>query len=143
MTTETLMSISISGGCLCGSVKYSAELESAQTMACYCKDCQKATGSPAATFVAVPQPVFELEGAPASYTKPGDSGKEVTRFFCGDCGSQLYSSVQVMPGVFFVKLGTLDDANALEPQVHIWTRSRASWCRLPEGAPAFDTNPAR
>jgi hypothetical protein len=94
-----------------------------------------------ATFVAVPESALEMEGQAKGYTNQGESGRSVTRFFCPDCGSQLYSSVEVAPGVLFVKLGSLDQADNLAPQVHIWTASRPSWCQLPDGAPAFDKNP--
>ena len=57
------MSVTISGGCLCGAVSYRGEVEQPQTMACYCKDCQHATGSPAATFIAIPEANLEVEGA--------------------------------------------------------------------------------
>ena len=135
------MSTSISGGCLCGAVRYRAELEQPQVMSCYCKDCQGATGSTCATFVAVPLTQMESEGEPKSYTKKGESGRDVTRFFCGDCGSQLYSTVEVMPGVAFVKVGTLEDADELAPRVALWTQSKSAWVALPEGAAAFEQNP--
>jgi hypothetical protein len=38
----------------------------------------------------------------------------------------------------FVRVGTLDDAAALSPDVHIYTRSKLPWVRLPEGVPAFE-----
>lgn len=135
------MSTEIRGGCSCGAVSYSSTLEQPRTMACYCKDCQRATGSPMATFVAVPESLMSLEGEAKSHTVKGDSGRAVTRHFCGECGSQLYSTVESMPGVYFVKLGTLENADDLAPQVHIWVKSRPNWCELPAGAPAFEENP--
>ncbi len=42
------------------------------------------------------------------------------------------------PEVRFVRGGTLDDARAITPDVHIFTRSKVGWVTLPEGAPAFD-----
>lgn len=38
----------------------------------------------------------------------------------------------------FVRIGTLDTPAALPPDVHIYTRSKLPWVRLPEGAPAFE-----
>jgi hypothetical protein len=37
-----------------------------------------------------------------------------------------------------VRVGTLDDPGAVPPDVHIYTRSKLPWVRLPEGAPAFE-----
>lgn len=131
----------IEGGCLCGAVTYRAEIERVAAMSCYCKDCQRATGSACATFVMVPRSDFAEEGAPKSFTKKGDSGRDVTRYFCADCGSQLYSEVETMPGAVFVKVGTLADADELAPRTHIWTASRPAWVELPEGVACFDKNP--
>jgi hypothetical protein len=40
--------------------------------------------------------------------------------------------------VSFVRGGTLDDPSRVVPDVHIYTRSKVSWIRLPESVPAFD-----
>jgi hypothetical protein len=39
--------------------------------------------------------------------------------------------------VRFVRAGTLDDPASVEPDVHIFTRSKLPWVTLPEGTPAF------
>jgi len=39
----------------------------------------------------------------------------------------------------FVRAGTLDNPDAVTPDVHIFTRSKLPWLRLPEGATAFET----
>ena len=41
--------------------------------------------------------------------------------------------------VLFVRAGTLDDPSAVEPDVHIYTRSKVPWLTLPETTPAFTT----
>ncbi len=135
------MSTPIKGGCLCGAVTYDADVPQAQSMSCYCRDCQCATGSTCATFVTVPDDAWNQEGEASSYTSNGESGGEVTRWFCGTCGAQLWATVASFPGARFVKVGTLEDANAFKPAVHIWTERRASWVELPEGALAFAKNP--
>ena len=38
----------------------------------------------------------------------------------------------------FVRIGTLDTPAALPPDVHIFTRSKLPWVRLPDGVPAFE-----
>jgi hypothetical protein len=38
--------------------------------------------------------------------------------------------------MLFVRVGTLDDPAALPPDVHIFTRTKLPWVRLPEGVPA-------
>ena len=35
-------------------------------------------------------------------------------------------------------MGTLDDARALSPDVHIYVRSKVPWVTLPNAVPAFE-----
>jgi hypothetical protein len=67
----------------------------------------------------------------------------VQRHFCGDCGSPLYSLVDVAPGVAFLKAGTLDDVSSLAPQVQLWCATAQPWLTLDPALPKFDHNPPR
>lgn len=116
------------GGCQCGAVRF--RFDRSQVVGanhCHCRDCQHATGSAFATFCMVPSSGIVLEGAPKAYTVPGASGQDVTRSFCAECGSQLFSVVGVMPGFHFIKAGSLDDASWLEPASDFWASSRQPW----------------
>jgi hypothetical protein len=50
----------------------------------------------------------------------------------------VWSDYGNRPQLMFVRAGTLDDPRAVEPDVHIYTRSKLPWVRLPEGVPAFE-----
>ncbi len=73
---------SISGGCLCGKVRYRAEAEPVFVGLCHCRDCQKFTGSAFALVVAVPKPALTVSGTLKGFAKPGSSGKSIERLFC-------------------------------------------------------------
>src|SRR5215472_13121089 len=81
----------IVGGCLCGHVRYSGTAEPMFTGVCHCKDCQKETGTAFNIVVAVPQAALSFQGAPKAYTQKGDSGQDVVRRFCPNCGSTITS----------------------------------------------------
>ena len=53
------------------------------------------------------------------------------------CQIAIYS-VYSKPSVLFVRAGTLDDPTSVEPDVHIFTRSKLPWVALPDDVPAFD-----
>lgn len=131
------------GGCLCGAVRYTLDRAAvAGASHCHCRDCQRCTGSGFATFVFAPQGSFTLEsGKPASFAVKGESGGDVERFFCRDCGSQLYSEVSVMPGFRFVKAGSLDDASWVEPTSSYWGISAQPWAKPLAGLTLHDRNP--
>jgi hypothetical protein len=79
-------------------------------------------------------------GEPKSFTKPGDSGRLVTRCFCGDCGSPLYTLPPLHPEVVFIKAGSLDDPSLVVPNRQAWTRSRVEWAEIADELTTYDTN---
>jgi len=95
-----------------------------------------------ATFAAVPDPAFELEsGQLKSYTVTGASGGQVSRVFCPECGSQLWSEVTIMPGVKFIKGGAFDDASWIRPVSSFWTGSTQPWGHVDTTIAIFEANP--
>jgi hypothetical protein len=128
---------------LCGEIRYAIDRDGLAGQGhCHCRDCQRSTGSAFATFCFVPSAAFRAEsGTAKGYTVQGESGKGVTRFFCPDCGAQLYSEVEVMPGLRFVKSGSLDDASWMEPGVALWCDSAQPWTVIPDGVQKHAANP--
>ena len=131
------------GGCLCGAIRFTIDRSAiAGQSHCHCRDCQQATGSAFATFCFVPDAGFRTESGEAKgYSVPGSSGAGVNRFFCGECGSQLWSEVGVMPGVKCVKAGALDDASWMEPQSAFWCDTAQPWVAMPENVAKIAKNP--
>jgi hypothetical protein len=52
----------VSGGCLCGRIRYSGEAESLRMVACHFKNCQRFTGSAFLTVFAFPKDMITLTG---------------------------------------------------------------------------------
>ncbi len=135
------MTTPMTGGCLCGAVRYEVNSEPAMQAVCHCSHCQRQAGSAFSTIVGVPEAAVKLTaGTPKSYIDHGESGKAVERQFCGNCGSPLFSLVEVMPGMTFIKSGTLDDTSFFQPTVHVWARSKQAWVDTGT-VPVFATNP--
>lgn len=135
------MSETMTGGCLCGAVRYAIEGQPAMQAVCHCSHCQKQSGSAFSTIVGVPDAQVTItQGAPKSFIDHGDSGKAVERQFCANCGSPLFSKVEVAPGLTFVKSGTLDDTAFFRPAVHVYAKSKQDWVDT-GSVPAFATNP--
>lgn len=128
----------LTGGCLCGAVRYSYEGEVGPAGYCHCADCRRVSGSAFGISVRVAAAGFSIvAGVPKSFTKPGDSGRPVARFFCGDCGSPLYTLPPLHPEVVFIKAGSLDDSGLVKPNRQAWTRSRVAWAAID---PAIDSH---
>ena len=136
------MTTSIQGGCACGAIRFEAGAEPVMVAHCHCTDCQKITGAQMATVAGVPQDTFAVkQGEARVYDTVGDSGGKVHRSFCANCGSTLFSTVDVMPGVVFLEAGSLDDASGLVPTSHIYVRSAQPWAHLDDGIEKYDTLP--
>lgn len=127
----------IEGGCLCGSVRYSADVEPGFVAVCHCTDCQRFTGSAFVTVVAIAACAFTLTGVLKTFTKKGDTGKSISRRFCPECGSGIVNEVDALPGMAMVHAGSLDDRSWLKPQSQIFCDSAQPWVHLGGELPSF------
>lgn len=139
------MTQAVTGGCLCGSTRYRYEGEIGPANYCHCEDCRRCTGSAFNIGVRVAAHGFRLiKGVPKSFTKAGDSGNELTRHFCPECGSPLYTSSPRHLDWVYIKAGSLDDPSSVQPSHQNWTVSRVPWAAIPSGIPAYPKGtPAR
>ena len=136
--------MNLEGGCSCGAIRYKLTQSPLIVHACHCRDCQRITGSGFVINLWIEKRFVERTGAaPKSFTLKGGSGKDHEAFFCDQCGTYVWSRYQGAPGgggaFLFVRAGTLDNPDAVTPDVHIFTRSKLKWLRLPEGATTFET----
>lgn len=127
------------GGCLCGKVRY--ELTGQQLFGgfCYCLDCRKQSGSHSASM-AVPEAALSVTGETREYATIGDSGNPVTRVFCPNCGSAIFSK-GARAGVVMLKAGTLDDPENFKPMASIYVARAPSWDPPRPGLPSFPEMP--
>ena len=129
------------GGCACGAVRFKISAPLMGVGICHCTDCQKASGGGPNYVALAPAAAFEVtKGEPKTFHSKSDSGAEVSRMFCAECGTPLWSSGTRMP-VVPVKLGAFDDNTDLVPQMRLFTSSAPSWHPIHEGLPAFPKMP--
>ena len=133
---------SIAGSCLCGAVRYVSSAQPMLTAFCHCRSCQKAGGGGYSVTVVVPSSSLEVRGDPQAYETVGASGLPVTRRFCAQCGSPLFTEAAAFADMTFVKGGSLDDSSWIQPTLHIWCDSAQPWDKLPEGATCVAKNPS-
>jgi hypothetical protein len=130
----------LEGGCACGAVRYRLTDAPMFVHCCHCSCCQTETGSAFVLNALIESDRVELlKGAPEAVLTPTESGKGQQVWRCPDCRVALWSNYGGAVDVLrFVRIGTLDAPAALPPDVHIFTRSKLPWVRLPEGIPAFE-----
>lgn len=118
------LSIMLNGSCYCGECAFTVNDQPAGGIFCHCKTCQK-LHTHNSYNIQTTSDKFELtKGKPTQFHDEGaDCGKPIDRYFCGKCGSALYSIPTSMAGVVFVKVGPLDQAKDIKPIAEIYVES--------------------
>jgi hypothetical protein len=126
---------SVSGGCLCGAVRYRAAGPATHPTLCHCASCRRAAGSPAVAWVTFPAASFAFErGEPAEVrTSP-----PVLRTFCARCGTPLTYRHEGFAGEVDVTTASLDAPAAFPPADHTWWSERVPWARFDDPLPRFE-----
>ena len=133
------MAKTLEGGCSCGAVRYRLKTAPMFVHCCHCRDCQRQTGSAFVINALIETDRIEqLSGSLEQVAMPTDSGRPHIVYRCPVCRIAVWSDYGGRPGLRFVRVGTLDDAAALPPDVHIFTRSKLPWVGLPKEVPAFE-----
>ena len=118
----------LTGSCLCGTIRYSVSVPITELRACHCTNCQKASGAGGTVNAMIPSAAFRLtQGTLKRHTGIADSGRTLHRYFCGDCGSPIYSQRVNTPEMLSLRVGALDNAGDMKITAHIWTRSARPW----------------
>lgn len=126
----------IDGGCHCGLIRFSAEVEPGTVAVCHCADCQSLSGSPYRAVIASKAETFHIEGEPALYIKTAESGRRRAQAFCPNCGAALYAADPVDPPVYAIRLGSIRQRRELGPPTRqIWRHSALDWSQNIENVP--------
>ena len=122
----------LTGGCMCGAVRVEVSKPLLGAAYCYCKRCQRRTGT-AFSVTALSEPgsfrVTEGEDSVGTYD-PGDGGW--VKSFCKACGGQLYTHNPENPDLVAVRMGTFDDDPGVRPGVHQFVDYKAAWYEIPD-----------
>ena len=78
----------LTGGCLCGAIRYSIDTQVTGLRACHCRNCQKHSGTAGSVNAVVPTDKFRItKGATKKYQDSAtQSGRTLSRHFCAECG---------------------------------------------------------
>lgn len=130
------------GGCDCGSVRYRMETRPMVVHCCHCRWCQRETGASFALNAMIETDrITLLQGEPDVVWTPSESGAGQKIARCPSCRVAVWSNYSGGgDAIRFVRVGTLDDPDLLEPDVHIFTASKQPWVVLPSdtlAVPAF------
>jgi len=126
--------VRLTGGCLCGEVRYAFEGTPGAAGWCHCRMCQRSSGAPAQTYVLLPLDGFRYTGAEPAVYRSSEQGE---RRFCPVCGGQVEFRDRRDPATLSLNSGTLDDPSSVPPDRHIWTSSEVAWFGVAGRLPRF------
>jgi hypothetical protein len=131
------MSVPLTGGCGCGAVRYEITEPLAGAVYCHCTRCQRRTGTAASANARTEPGSFRVtQGEDRLKAWRPDGGAE--KWFCGECGSALYSRTTDGAERIGVRLGTFDSDPGVTPTAHQFVAYAASWQPIPDdGLPRY------
>ena len=134
--TETVFPLE--GGCDCGHVRYRLLSAPMFVHCCHCTWCQRETGASFALNALIEADRVELvRGTVDVVDTPSNSGRGQHISRCPTCRLAVWSNYGGAGDVIrFVRVGTLDEAFRIKPDIHIFTASKQPWVVLPTDTPA-------
>lgn len=114
----------LSGICLCGNITFTADTDIRMVANCHCSDFRAATGAAYGTLLFVDEDAVRIEGTPKVFKHKADSGSDMEKLFCPDCGSQMFGRNSKRPNTISIRAGVLDQTELVEPGVNVYLDSR-------------------
>jgi hypothetical protein len=136
--------VPFTGGCACGVIRYESKVEPIMMIHCHCRDCQRSSGGPYASFVVVPTEAFKLlQGSLRFHASPSERGGKTSRGFCPECGSPILGNPESIPHIVAIRTASLDDPSWFNSQMDVWTSDAQPWDQMDPKLPKFEKYPVR
>jgi hypothetical protein len=122
---------------MCGAVRYELASEPFDCGWCHCRTCQLSSGTPAQAFAGIKRGDW-VPTSGADRIRMIRSSSFGQRYFCGECGTPLYVTVDHQPDTLDFSVATLDDPEAVPPEYHIFWSSKIGWFNLVDDLPRHE-----
>jgi hypothetical protein len=122
---------SLTGGCLCGAVRYAVAAEPMSAALCHCRMCQRQSGSAFIGYFSVPRAAVRMSGELREFA----ATPLAKRGFCPRCGSTISMAYLHEPDRIGLTIGSLDEPGLVPPRLHWGVESWAPWLKLEDGLP--------
>lgn len=133
--------ITYTGGCLCGALRYEAHGEPLSQGYCCCKDCRQASGSGFIAFLQFPAGAVRFAGKTTQSIAKSARGKDAVRNRCAICGSLVFGGPVGEHTEHTIYGGSLDQPSRFRPTIAIFTGDKPDWVLIPPGVKSFETLP--
>lgn len=136
------MNIPLTGGCVCGKIRFEVAGHPLMMMRCHCLPCQKVSGGPYTPIVVVGRKhVKFVKGEPKYYATPSKRDGTNMRGFCADCGSRINGAEdETRPWMAFTA-ASFDDSSWFKPTADVFTSHAQIWDQLDPTTPQHKEYP--
>jgi hypothetical protein len=119
----------VDGGCLCGHIRYEAEIDPDRVVICHCQDCQVNSGTAFGVVAGIIDDKFNLlSGELKEFEKIAESGRIRKLSFCPQSGTRIHARTDSDPNAFFgLRVGTVRQRKTLVPRMQVWCQSALPW----------------
>jgi hypothetical protein len=132
------MEFPLTGGCLCGAVRFQVTQPFVRSSHCHCSRCRRHSGTFGLTMVRVPRAGFRLLSGEELIRVYRPAESAAVKAFCEVCGSSLFGAWWPEGDEISIRIGVLDGDPEIRPQFHTYVDSRAPWDELPDdGLPRY------
>jgi hypothetical protein len=114
----------LTGGCLCGTVRYRLDAAPYDAGYCHCSQCRRSAGAPVLAFATVPRALFVVTSGEPKRRRSSSIGE---RWFCAACGTQIAMTVAHQPDTIDFTIGSLDEPERVRPAFHIFYGEHIRW----------------
>ncbi|MBT7951989.1 MAG: GFA family protein [Gammaproteobacteria bacterium] len=127
----------MTGGCMCGAVRYEATGEPFAVTHCHCLSCRKHNGGPVVTLAGFKKEQLEFT---KNDRKIYESSPGVGRAFCENCGTPLTweGDGGELGQIFELHISTFDNPDVLVPTAHAFEPERIPWFDIADKLPRYE-----
>ncbi len=127
----------VAGSCLCGTVRFAAELPSKWCAHCHCSMCRKAHGAGYVTWVGFDEDRTRVTGD-GGQLEWYESSPGAQRGFCRNCGSTMFFRSERWAGELHIVLACFDDAIDREPLANVFFDAHVDWMPIDHSLKQID-----
>jgi hypothetical protein len=127
----------VTGGCLCGGVRYEIAGSFRRASHCHCSRCRRHSGAAVCTQGRVRREHFRLVSGAELIRIYRPAADAAVKAFCSVCGSSLFGGAWPEGPEVSIRLGTVDGDPGIRPQYHTFVDSRAPWDEITDDLPRY------
>ena len=130
------------GRCQCALIQFEFLGEPSDVSFCHCSICRKLSGSAFAAYIEVATPNLRVSQGADRISSFAITDR-LTKKFCAQCGTPLFTEHSAFPQFTYIGLGVLDDDRDIVPEYHQFVESKAKWYEINDDLPQFKEWPSR